>query len=79
MAGINGCGMKGGNLLFRVLLGGLGLVGAFVSMGYAILVCVVSQETPSTKLEWGILLGIICVASVICLLFAVHQPKQPWR
>ena len=60
----------------RVLLGGVGLVGAFVSMGLALLICGVSQEKRSTKVEWGILLGIIFVCSVMCLLLAVRQAKQ---
>jgi xanthine/uracil/vitamin C permease (AzgA family) len=62
--------------MFRVLLGGLGLVGAFVSMGFALLICVASQEKRSTRIEWGILLGVVFVSSVMCLLLAVRQDKQ---
>lgn len=58
-----------------LLLGVLGLVGAFVSMGSAFLICVVSQERRAAKVEWGILLGIIFLASVLCLLPAVRRAK----
>jgi hypothetical protein len=59
----------------RVLLGGLGLVGAFASMGLALLICGVSQEKRSTKIEWGILLGVIFVSSVMCLFLAVRRAR----
>jgi len=59
----------------RVFLGGLGLVGAFVSMGLAFLICVVSQERHTAKVEWGIILGIIFLSSVWCLLLAVRRAK----
>lgn len=68
-------GSNGGRVLFRVLLGGLGLVGAFVSMALAFLICMVSQEERNTKMEWGILLGVIFVCSVVCLLLAVRHAK----
>jgi hypothetical protein len=62
--------------MWRILLGLVGIIGAFVSMGLAVLSCLASQEKPSTKLEWGILCGVIFVTSAMCLLVAVHQPKQ---
>ena len=67
---------RGGGLLLRVLLGLVGIIGAFISMGLAVLCCIVSQENPTTKLEWGIVCGVIFVASAMCLLFTVRQAKQ---
>ncbi len=68
-------GSNGGSRLVRVFLGGLGLVGAFVSMALAFLICVVSQERRTGKVEWGIILGIIFLSSVWCLLLAFHRAK----
>jgi hypothetical protein len=62
--------------VWRVLLGLVGMIGVFVSMGLAVLFCIVSQEKPSTKFEWGVVCGVIFVASVMCLLFAARRAKQ---
>lgn len=64
---------KGDDLLFRALLGGIGVVGTFVSMGLAFLITVVSQERSGTKLEWGILCAVIFVVSALCLLLAIRR------
>ncbi len=67
---------KAGEWVWRVLLGLVGMMGVFVSMGLAVLFCIVSQEKPATKLEWGIVCGVIFVASAMCLFFAVRQARQ---
>jgi threonine/homoserine/homoserine lactone efflux protein len=67
---------KGGSVLLRALLGGLGVVGAFVSMGLAFLITIVSEENSTTKLQWGILCAVISGCSVLCLLLAIRRAKR---
>ena len=63
-------------MLLGVLLGAAGTAGVLVSLGMALLLCVVSQEKPGTKLEWGILSGVIFVCSAACLLLVVRQTRR---
>lgn len=68
-------GLSGGSAVLRVLLGGLGLVGILVSLGFAFLVGVVSQEKRSTKIEWLVLMAVVFASSVLCLWLALRQDK----
>jgi len=66
---------EGGGLLLKFLLGAVGVIGVFVSLGLALLISA-SQEKQRTKLEWWILMGIIFISLTLCLLLAVRQTKR---
>lgn len=50
-------------------------MGILVSLGFAFLVGVVSQEKRSTKIEWLVLMAVVFASSVLCLWLALRQDK----
>lgn len=70
---------NGGGMLLGAVLVVAGMMGVATALVLAILICLVSEESPDIKLGWAVVLGASFIASVVCLMYGVRRGQRRRR